>query len=144
MPLLSLVDVAVAYGAEVVVAGVNVTIEPRDRLALVGANGSGKSSLLEVIAGTLEPVSGSVECATDLRIAHLPQDAPEPIAGTVLDEVLMSRTDLQHMHEELSALEHRMGTAPDDLDDVMARYGTLQHTYADAGGYDLEARAREA
>ncbi|MHB8717858.1 MAG: ABC-F family ATP-binding cassette domain-containing protein [Candidatus Dormibacteria bacterium] len=144
MPLLSLVDVSVAYGAEVVVAGVSVTLEPRDRLALVGANGSGKSSLLRIISGEAEPSSGSVERAAALRVAHLPQDAPEPVASTVLDEVLASRHDLVRMHGELVALEQRMSANPPDLDAVMAAYGALQHTYADAGGYDLESRAREA
>ena len=144
MPLLSLDNVAVAYGAEVIVRGVTLRIEPRDRLAVVGANGAGKTSVLDVIAGALEPSEGVVERARNLRIAHLPQDAPEPVGATVLDEVLASRADLLAMHAELSRLEAAMGASPDDLDAVMARYGELQHAYQDAGGYDLEARAREA
>ena len=51
MPLLSLDDVAVAYGAEVIVRGISLRIEARDRLAVVGANGAGKTSVLDVIAG---------------------------------------------------------------------------------------------
>jgi len=144
MPLLSLDNVAVAYGAEVIISGITLAIEPRDRLAVVGANGAGKTSVLDVIAGALEPSEGVVERARNLRIAHLPQDAPEPVGATVLDEVLASRTDLVAVHAELSNLEAAMGTGPKDFDAVMARYGELQHTYQDAGGYDLEARAREA
>ncbi|HSP65392.1 MAG TPA: ABC-F family ATP-binding cassette domain-containing protein, partial [Candidatus Deferrimicrobium sp.] len=144
MPLLSLENVAVAYGAEVIVRGITLRIEPRDRLAVVGANGAGKTSVLDVIAGALEPSEGAVERGRGLRIAHLPQDAPEPVGATVLDEVLASRTDLLAIHAELSTLEAAMGSDPKDLDAVMARYGELQHTYQDAGGYDLEARAREA
>jgi ATP-binding cassette subfamily F protein 3 len=144
MPLLSLDNVAVAYGAEVIISGITLAIEPRDRLAVVGANGAGKTSVLDVIAGALEPSEGVVERTRNLRIAHLPQDAPEPVGATVLDEVLASRTDLVAVHAELSNLEAAMGTEPEDFDAVMARYGELQHTYQDAGGYDLEARAREA
>ncbi len=144
MSLLTLDNVAVAFGAEVIVSGVTLRIEPRDRLAVVGANGTGKTSVLGVIGGILEPSEGVVERARDLRIAHLPQDAPEPVAGTVLDEVLASRADLLAMHAELSRLEAAMGTRPRDLDAVMAQYGNLQHAYQDAGGYDVEARAREA
>ena len=144
MPLLSLDNVAVAYGAEVIVSGITLRIEPRDRLAVVGANGAGKTSVLDVIGGVLEPSEGLVERARNLRIAHLPQDAPEPVGATVLDEVLASRADLVAMHAELSRLEAAMGARPDDLDAVMAQYGELQHTYQDAGGYDVEARAREA
>ncbi len=144
MPLLTLDNVAVAYGAEVIVSGISLGIEPRDRVAVVGANGAGKTSVLDVIGGTLEPSEGVVERARNLRIAHLPQDAPEPVGATVLDEVLASREDLRATHTELSRLEAAMGASPDDLDAVMARYGELQHAYQDAGGYDLEARAREA
>ena len=144
MPLLSLDGVAVAYGAEVIVRGVTLRIEPRDRLALVGGNGAGKTSVLSVIGGTLEPSEGVVERPRHLRVASLPQDTPEPVGATVLDEVLASRADLQAMHAELSRLEVAMGAQPDDLDAVMASYGALQHAYQDAAGYDVEARAREA
>ncbi len=144
MPLLSLDDVAVAYGAEIIVRGITLRIEARDRLAVVGANGAGKTSVLDVIAGALSPSEGVVERARNLRIAHLPQDAPDPVGATVLDEVLASRADLSAMHGELTRLESAMGAHPDDLDAVMAEYGELQHSYQDAGGYDLEARAREA
>jgi ATP-binding cassette, subfamily F, member 3 len=144
MPLLSLENVAVAYGAEVIVRGITLRIEPRDRLAVVGANGAGKTSVLNVIGGALEPSEGVVERPRDLRVVHLPQDTPEPVGATVLDEVLASRADLLAVHAELSRLEAAMGTGPDDLDAVMAQYGELQHAYQDAGGYDVEARAREA
>jgi ATP-binding cassette subfamily F protein 3 len=144
MPLLSLENVAIAYGADVIVRGIDLRIEQRDRLAVVGANGAGKTSVLDVIGGALEPAEGVVERPRDLRVAYLPQDAPEPVGATVLDEVLASRTDLLAMHAEMSRLEAAMGGRPADLDVVMAQYGELQHAYQDAGGYDVEARAREA
>src|ERR1700730_2595929 len=144
MPLLSLETVAVAYGAEVIVRGITLRIEQRDRLAVVGANGAGKTSVLSVIAGTLEPSEGTLDRPRNLRIAHLPQDTPEPVGATVLDEVLASRADLLAMHAELSRLEAAMGAHRDELEAVMLQYGELQHRYQDAGGYDVEARAREA
>ena len=144
MPLLSLENVAVAYGAEVIVRGITLRLEPRDRLAVVGANGAGKTSVLDVIDGVLEPTEGVVDRPRNLRVAHLPQDTPEPVAATVLDEVLASRADLLAMHAELSRLEVAMGGQPDNLEAIMAQYGELQHAYQDAAGYDVEARAREA
>jgi len=144
MPLLSLENVAVAYGAEVIVRGITLRLEPRDRLAVVGANGAGKTSVLDVIDGVLEPTEGVVDRPRNLRVAHLPQDTPEPVGATVLDEVLASRADLLAMHAELSRLEVAMGGQPDNLEAIMAQYGELQHAYQDAAGYDVEARAREA
>lgn len=144
MSLVVCEDLGLAFGAATIFSGVSVRIEKRDRLALVGANGSGKTSLLDLIAGTLPPTTGEVERARGLRIGYLPQDAPEPQAGTVLDEVMASRGDLAAMHAELTRLEREMSEHTADLDAVMDRYGTLQHAYQDAGGYDLETQAREA
>ena len=144
MPLLSLSQVAVAYGAETVFSGLDLRLEMRVRLAVVGANGAGKSSLLRVVSGELEPAEGEVDRLRGLRVAHLPQDTPIPVAATVLEEVMASRTDLAAMRHELSALELAMSRPGPGLEETLERYGALQHRYEGAGGYQLEARAREA
>ena len=144
MSLVVCEEVGLAFGAVTIFSGCSVRIEKRDRLALVGANGSGKTSLLDLIAGTLPPTAGDVERARGLRIGYLPQDAPEPQADSVLDEVMGSRADLHAMHAELTRLEREMSEHAADMDAVMERYGTVQHAYQDAGGYELETRAREA
>src|SRR5438874_13648295 len=99
MSLVVCEDVGLAFGATSVFTGIDVRIEPRDRLAVVGANGAGKTSLLDIVAGHREPTSGVVERARSLRIGYLPQDAPEPVAESVLEEVMASRNDLVGMHE---------------------------------------------
>jgi len=144
MPLLSVSGLAVAYGADTIFSGLDLRLERRARLAVVGANGAGKSSLLRVLAGELEPSEGVVDRQRGMRSAYLPQDAPVPVADTVLEEVMASRTDLAAMRRELSVLETAMGRTGPELEGHLSRYGDLQHRYEDAGGYDLEARAREA
>jgi ATP-binding cassette subfamily F protein 3 len=144
MSLLVCEGIAIAYGATTILSDVDLRIDRRQRLGVVGRNGAGKSSLLRVLNSELEPTSGVVERQRGLRVAHLPQDAPPPRAGTVLDEVLASRVDLAAMHAEMSRLEQVMSAGGAGLDAAMERYGELQHTYQDRGGYDLEARAREA
>src|SRR6202035_5225424 len=142
VPLVDCEGIAVAFGANTIFTGVDLRIETRDRLAVVGANGAGKTSLLDVIAGLTTPAAGVIERARGLRIGYLPQDAPEPVAASLLDEVMASRADLVEIHDEMSALEHAMSAPDADLAAVMERYGSLQHAYQDAGGYDLETRAR--
>jgi ATP-binding cassette subfamily F protein 3 len=142
VPLVDCEGIAVAFGANTIFSGVDLRIETRDRLAVVGANGAGKTSLLNVVAGLMTPSAGVIERARGLRIGYLPQDAPDPVATSLLDEVMASRADLVAMHDEMSALEHAMSTPRADLTAVMERYGSLQHAYQDAGGYDLETRAR--
>jgi ATP-binding cassette, subfamily F, member 3 len=144
MSLVHCADVSVAYGATVVLTRVEVRIEPRERLAVVGANGAGKTSLLDVIAGRTEPASGSVERARGIRIGYLPQDAPDPVADTLLAEVMASREDLVALQHDLVTLERRLSDPDDDPEAVLRRYGDTQHAYETAGGYDLEVRAREA
>jgi len=136
--------VEIAFGATTVLSGLDLRIEARDRLAVVGANGAGKSSLLDVLAGISEPAAGSVERDRRLRIGYLPQEAPEPTEQTVLAEAMASRSDLAALREELSKLEHEMGAGCVDLDALMERYGEAQHAYEAMGGYDLESRARAA
>ena len=79
-----------------------------------------------------------------MRVAYLPQDAPEPVAETVLDEAISSRSDLLDLHAEMTRLEAAMAGPDADLDPLLARYGEAQHAYEDQGGYDLEAKARAA
>jgi ATP-binding cassette subfamily F protein 3 len=142
--LLTASGLAVAYGADTIFSGLDLRLDRRERLAVVGANGTGKSSLLRVLSGEMEPSEGAVERARGLRAAHLPQDTPEPVASTVLEEVMASRTDLAAMRHELTVLERAMAAPEGEVEDALDRYGELQHRYEDAGGYEQESRAREA
>jgi len=142
----SLIDcdgLALSFGSHQVFTNVSLRIEPRERLAVVGANGTGKTSLLDLIAGVRNPTEGMVDRMRGLRIGYLPQDAPEPVASTVLDEVMASRDDLVALHAEMTSLERALGGGG-DIEPALLRYGQVQHAYQDAGGYSLEMRAREA
>jgi ATP-binding cassette subfamily F protein uup len=75
--VLEAVEVSVAFGTKEVVRRVTWRLGPGDRVALVGANGSGKTSLLKLLAGELEPTGGAVERGTTVRLAHLSQDTAE-------------------------------------------------------------------
>jgi ATP-binding cassette, subfamily F, member 3 len=145
LSLVSLRDVGVAFGAENVLQGVTFRVETRERIAVVGANGAGKTTLLTLISGAKEPTTGEVEWQRGLRIGYLPQDAPEPVAETILDEVMASREDLAAMHHEMTTLEPLLAdSARPDAPQLLQRYGDVQHRYIDQGGYELEANAREA
>src|SRR5215467_8040370 len=144
MSLIVCSGVGIAFGATTVLADLDLRVEERDRLAVVGGNGAGKSSLLDVVAGVTLPSAGTIERARRLRLAYLPQDAPEPVADTVLDEAMASRADLLALHGELGRLEAAMSAPGADLEPLLERYGEAQHLYEGQGGYDLEARARAA
>ena len=87
MPLLTLERVSLAYGHLPLFERADLRIEAGERLALIGRNGSGKSSLLDVVAGDRAPDAGTVWRAPGLRIARLVQDVPAGATGTVRDEI---------------------------------------------------------
>ena len=70
-------DVSLAYGSHVVLREVTWRLGPGDRVALVGVNGSGKSSLIKLLAGELEPADGRIDRGATVRLAHLSQDTAE-------------------------------------------------------------------
>ena len=87
MPLISLNNLTLSYGDPPLFDGLNLKIEPGERLCLLGRNGAGKSTLMKIIAGTVKPDGGEVIRQKHLRIALLDQDVPEGLPGTVRDVV---------------------------------------------------------
>ncbi len=87
MPLVSLRDLHHGYGGPPLLDGAELSIEPGDRVGLVGRNGAGKSTLMRLVAGELRPDSGVVERQRGLRVAMLDQALPPARGGSVLDVV---------------------------------------------------------
>jgi ABC transport system ATP-binding/permease protein len=87
MALLSMRDVSIGFGGSLVLEGINLQIERGERLGLLGRNGVGKSTLLKIIAGDLEPDEGTVVRQQGLRVAYLVQEVPQGLQGTVYEVV---------------------------------------------------------
>jgi ATP-binding cassette subfamily F protein 3 len=140
--LLTCSDVSVEYADRVVFSGLDLKLEPGDRLGVVGSNGEGKSSLLSLLGGAQAPSSGRLDRQGRILVAHLPQESPEPVAETVLGEAMASRTDLARLRDELGHLEHQLTIPGPESEAELARYGEAQSAYEGLGGYELEAKAR--
>ncbi len=147
--MLVLENVSRVVPGRVLFERVHLVIHPGDRLGLVGPNGSGKTSLLRVIAGLDEPTDGRVIRRPGLRVAYLPQEIEtEADAATPLLEVaLAGAEDVRELGRELARLEEELARLADDpgdggrLERVSARYGELRALYEWFGGDALEARA---
>jgi len=87
MALLSMRDVSIGFGGSLVLEGINLQIERGERLGLLGRNGVGKSTLLKIIAGDLQPDEGTVVRQQGLRVAYLVQEVPQGLQGTVYEVV---------------------------------------------------------
>ncbi len=117
MALLSLRDVSLAFGGPRLLDHVDWSIERGERVCLLGRNGEGKSTLLRLVEGQLEPDEGEVIRQQGLRIARLPQEVPEGRGGTVADEVAEGLPDAGHgpghADHRVEAVITRMGLDAD-------------------------------
>lgn len=111
------------------------------RIGLVGRNGEGKSTLLNILAGTLQPTEGSVTWKKGSRIGLLEQSPDEPDELTVEQLMLAVSSELTAMQEHLAKMEKLMEDAsPEEMDRLLARYGTLQDEFIQRGGYELDMK----
>ena len=137
MPLLTLRNIQLAYGAAPLLDGVNLAIEPGERLCLVGRNGAGKSTLMKLIAGEIQADDGEFEKQPGLQVARLVQEVPPDTEGSVFDVVARGLGDLGALLAEHAALSQRLADASDA---DMQRFETLQHALDSRNGWSLSQR----
>ena len=131
-----------SFGPRQLFRDVSVRLLPRRRQALVGGNGMGKTTLLEILLGEQEPDAGEVYRPRELRIGYLPQDLQAERTGTVIDEAMAGATQVTEVAARLAELGGRLAdTADPDHDRVLAAYGEAQTRFEQLGGYGLRAEA---
>ena len=140
-----------SFGGRTLFEGVTFKLMPGRRVALVGGNGVGKSTLLEIIVGDQQADSGAVHIGQDTRIGYLPQELTEQVHGSVIDEVLRGAAHVTELEQQLVRLADEVAaTSPDGPDpdpeaysSALDAYGTAQHRFETLGGYGVEAEARQ-
>ena len=142
MSLISASSLSKSFGAEDLFANVSFSVAKGARLALVGPNGIGKTTLLRILVGQEEPSSGSVTRAKNLRIGYLPQEADFELRGALWDVCLEPFAELLRMQSEMERLELEMSD-PARREQALDRYGTLQHTFEQRGGYVYQVRIKQ-
>jgi ATP-binding cassette subfamily F protein 3 len=145
MSVLNTENLAVSFGDFDLFQGINVSVARDSKIGLIGPNGVGKTTLLLVLSGSVQPSAGMVHLARGRRLAYLPQEAIDAFAdqeNTVYTEMLSVFADLQRQQERLTELELAMARG-DYTDDLLQRYGDLQQAFEVAGGYDYELRIQQ-
>jgi len=144
MAILSASNLAKSFGAKDIFSGVSVEIPHGAKIALVGANGIGKTTLLEVLIGRQEPSAGTVSHMKGLTIGYLPQRPQLSSERTLWDEMMTAFADLRAREARLAALAEQMSDpSRPDLEELMERYGREEHQFELDGGYTYETRARQ-
>ncbi|WP_309381254.1 ABC-F family ATP-binding cassette domain-containing protein [Cerasicoccus frondis] len=103
-------DLKLAYGEKVIFNEVNATIGTRDRIALVGVNGSGKSTFIKVLFGQTEIDGGEIEKPGYVSLGYLPQDGIEAKGKTLYEEVETAFADVLKLQDKISEAEEQMYT----------------------------------
>ncbi|WP_269789242.1 ATP-binding cassette domain-containing protein [Streptococcus mitis] len=132
-----------SFAGEVLFDNINLQVDERDRIALVGKNGAGKSTLLKILVGEEEPTSGEINKKKDISLSYLAQDSRFESENTIYDEMLHVFDDLRRTEKQLRQMELEMGEkSGEDLEKLMSDYDRLSENFRQAGGFTYEADIR--
>lgn len=139
MPLLSVVNLQHAYGADIILDGMTFSIEPGEKVGLVGRNGCGKTTLMKILLGQLKQDGGEVQFQRGARIGYLSQDPSLDPNDTVRDAAEGAFAELHRLHVEQHELFEQMATAEGDaLDKLLKKQEKLESAIEAAGGYAID------
>lgn len=126
MTLLRAANVQLSFGSRTVFQDLTFTIEEGERVGLVGVNGSGKSSLMKILAGAARADTGELQLRRGARVTYLPQEPEFPEGATVASELSVSQGPLKEALAAHAELAKRMESAPaEEQEKLMAQFSAL-------------------
>jgi ATPase subunit of ABC transporter with duplicated ATPase domains len=141
--VIAFAGVSKQYGGQILFMDASFQINPNEKVGLVGANGSGKSTVFRMLVGEESPDDGNVEKPKKLTLGYFRQDVGDLKGRSILAETCAGAGEVAKLADELALLTDKMEHPGDDLDAVIERFADVQARYQDLGGYELEARAQE-
>lgn len=111
--MISINGLTVAYGGYTLLDSIDFHISEKDKIGLVGKNGSGKSTIMKLICGLQSPTSGSIDKPNDLRIGYLPQIMEHHKGRTVLEETLTAFDQISQMQSEFDNINLQLAQRTD-------------------------------
>lgn len=137
--MISVSGITMNYGKKTLFEGVTAQFKPGCRYGLIGANGSGKSTFMKILAGIIQPSSGTVAIDQGKIVGYLKQDHYEYENETVLNTVLMGNPKFWEVHKE----RERLYSKEELSEEEGMRISELEELYADMDGYEAESKAGE-
>jgi ATP-binding cassette subfamily F protein uup len=135
MALIALREVSLDFRGPLVLDQANLTLEPGERVCLLGRNGTGKSTLLRLIQGEIEPPRGEIARQQGLVTALLPQEVPQGLSGTIFDEVARGLGPQAALLADYHHVAHRLALA--ESDELQTRLDRIQHALEIQGGWSM-------
>ncbi|MBD1421573.1 ABC-F family ATP-binding cassette domain-containing protein [Sphingobacterium chuzhouense] len=140
--MISINNLTFEIGSRALYDEANWHIKPGDKAGLIGANGTGKSTLLKLIVGDYTPTSGTISMAKDLKIGYLNQDLLSYHSDKSILHVAMEAFERQNkLHSEIEVLLKKLET--DYSDEVLNKLSDKQMEFEALDGYNIEFRAHE-
>lgn len=132
-----------SFSGDVLFDNINIQVDEKDRIALVGRNGAGKSTLLKILVGEEAPTSGEINTKRDLSLSYLAQDSRFESENTIFDEMLHVFDDVRSMESRLRKMEMQMAELTGDaFDKLMSDYDRLSEEFCVKGGFTYEAEIK--
>lgn len=132
-----------SFSGDVLFDNINIQVDEKDRIALVGRNGAGKSTLLKILVGEEAPTSGEINTKRDLSLSYLAQDSRFESENTIFDEMLHVFDDVRSMESRIRKMEMQMAELTGDaFDKLMSDYDRLSEEFRVKGGFTYEAEIK--
>jgi ATPase subunit of ABC transporter with duplicated ATPase domains len=144
--MIRLDNVSKQAGHQILFIEASAALNKGEKIGLVGPNGAGKTTLFRMIAGEELPDEGQVSTDRGITIGYFNQDVGEMSGRSAVAEVMDGAGPVSAVAAELHELETAMADPDkaDQMDEIIARYGEVQHAFEELDGYALDGRAREA
>ena len=144
--MIRLDNVSKQAGHQILFIEASAALNKGEKIGLVGPNGAGKTTLFRMIAGEELPDEGQVSTDRGITIGYFNQDVGEMSGRSAVAEVMNGAGPVSEVAAELRELEAAMADPDkaDQMEEIIARYGEVQHRFEELDGYALDGRAREA
>lgn len=137
----SIQNIKKMYGGNIIFEGINLEINEKERVGLVGRNGAGKSTLLRLMAKIEEPDEGKVHWKKNIQVGYLAQIQEEMNGLTVYHVLKNAFETLNDLEKQMQEYEEKMqDPLNENVSDIIIQYGEVQERFSFLGGYEIEAR----
>jgi ATP-binding cassette subfamily F protein 3 len=142
--MLNVNNISKSYDTRYLFSDISFTIGVKDRIAVIGQNGTGKTTLFEIISGNISPDSGSVSVRRGTSIGYLRQDIRPTSRHRLLDEVVSSSADVNDLAHKIRLIQEELAAEKDEenIASLLRGLGELQSEFESTGGYHAEHEAR--
>ncbi|MFT5423110.1 MAG: ATP-binding cassette subfamily F protein 3 [Phycisphaerales bacterium] len=139
MPILTATNIRHSYGDDIILDGLSLTVEPGERIGVVGRNGCGKSTMIKILAGLLRQDLGTVVLLRGERVGYLKQDPEFDENETLREAAEHGFAELHRLHHELHEVYEKMGSAEGAvLEKLLKEQERLDEAIESAGGYAID------